>query len=147
MELDDKSFIELAKRDKNRAYSILVKEYSSKVYNTCVNMLRNSEDAEDVTQDVFTTVYLSLDKFKGNSKLSTWIYSISINKSKEFLRSKTRKKRFGIFTLLEKEDSHFVPRSAINFNHPGVVLEDKERAEILFSAIDQLSENHGVYRA
>lgn len=141
MELDDKSFIELAKRDKERAFSLLIDAYSSKVFNTCVNLLRNVEDAEDVTQEVFVSVFQSLDKFEGRSKLSTWIYSVSLNKSKEFLRSKTRKKRFGIFTVLDKNDSHMLPSGAINFNHPGVILEDQERAKILFQAIDQLSDN------
>jgi RNA polymerase sigma-70 factor, ECF subfamily len=141
MELDDQSFIELAQKNKDRAFNYLVDQYSGLVFNTCVNLLRNREDAEDLTQEVFTTVYISLDKFEGKSKLSTWIYSISLNKSKEFLRSKTRKKRFGIFTVLEKEDSHFVPEQTINFEHPGVQLENKERAEILFNAIDQLAEN------
>ncbi|MDX2362238.1 MAG: RNA polymerase sigma factor [Crocinitomicaceae bacterium] len=141
MQLDDQAILELVRTNKDRAFNYLVENYSRMVFNTCVQLLRNQEDAEDLTQEVFTTIYLSLDTFEGNSKLSTWMYSISLNKSKEFLRSKTRKKRFGIFTVLEKEDSHTVPAQTINFDHPGVQLENKERANILFDAIDQLAEN------
>ena len=111
------------------------------MFSTCVNLLRNNENAEDVTQEVFTSIYLGIDRFKGKSKLSTWIYSIALNKSKEFLRTKTRKKRLGRSVTIEREDSHFLPTQIINLNHPGVLLEDKERAEIFFSALDLLSEN------
>lgn len=141
MNLDDISFLALAKKNKDKAFSMLISNYSGKVFNTCINLLRNKEDAEDVTQEVFTSIYLGLDKFEGNSKLSTWIYSIALNKSKEFLRNKTRKKRFGIRTTIEKEDSHFLPSQVINFDHPGVLLENKERAETFFKALDQLAEN------
>jgi RNA polymerase sigma-70 factor (ECF subfamily) len=141
MQLDDQSFLSLAKQNKERAFSYLVETYSGLVYSACLTTVRNKEDAEDVTQEVFTAAYLSLEKFEGKSKISTWLYSIALNKSKEFLRSKTRKKRFGIFTVLEKEDSHIVPEGTINRDHPGVQLENKERAAIFFEALDQLAEN------
>lgn len=141
MHLDDHSILFSLANDKERGFNHLVDAYASRVFNTCLNLLRNREDAEDLTQEVFTSIYTSLDSFEGNSKLSTWIYAIAINKSKEFLRKKTRKKRFGFHTEIEQEDSHFVPSAVIEFHHPGVALEDKERAAILFNAIDQLAEN------
>lgn len=141
MQLDDQSFLELSRRNKDKAFSYLVDEYSSKVFNTCINLIRNQEDAEDLTQEVFTAIYLSLDTFEGGSKLSTWIYSIALNKSKEFLRKKTRKKRFGFMTTIETDESHKVPLATVDFNHPGVLMENKERTKILFDAIDQLAEN------
>ena len=144
MHLDDQSFLELSRKSKDRAFNYLVDAYSSKVFNTCINLIRNRADAEDVTQEVFTAVYLSLDTFGGDSKLSTWIYSIALNKSKEFLRKKTRKKRSVMMTTLEKDDSHIVPTATIEFDHPGVLLENKERTQILFDAIDQLAENQKI---
>lgn len=141
MKLDDISLLKLVKSNKDKVFNMLIDEYSKKVFNTCINLLRNKEDAEDVTQEVFTSIYLSIENFEGKSKLSTWIYSIALNKSKEFLRNKTRKKRFGILTVLEREDSHFIPDQIINFDHPGVLLENKERAETFFNALDQLADN------
>lgn len=141
MELDDRQFISLCKEDRERAFHLLVNAYSSRIYNACLNMIRNKEDAEDLTQEVFTAVYLSIEKFEGSSKLSTWIYSIALNKSKEFLRNKTRKKRFGIFTVIERDDSHFMPSAVVDFDHPGVLLENKDRSRILFEALDQLASN------
>lgn len=141
MHLDDQSILQALSRDKDRGFNHLVDAYAARVFTTCVNLVRNREDAEDVTQEVFTTIYTSIDTFQGDSKLSTWIYSVSTNKCKEFLRKKTRKKRFGIHTEVEKDDSHFIPSQVVEYNHPGVKLEDKERANILFNAIDQLAEN------
>lgn len=141
MHLDDLSIIDSIKRDKDRGYHHLVDTYAQRVFVTCLNLIRNKEDAEDVTQEVFATIYTSMDSFKGESKLSTWIYSIATNKCKEFLRNKTRKKRFGFHTEIEKDNSHFMPNQIIEFDHPGVKLEDKERADLLFSAIDELAEN------
>lgn len=144
MHLDDQSILEAISRDTDRGYNQLVDAYADRVFSTCLNLTRNQEDAEDVTQEVFTTIYLSLETFEGNSKLSTWIYSVATNKCKEFLRKKTRKKRSGFHTELEREDSHFVPMQIINFHHPGVMMEDQELSKVLFSAIDQLAENQSI---
>lgn len=141
LHLDDQTLLELLGKDKDLAFKRIIDAYADRIFNACFNLLRNREDAEDLTQEVFTSVYLSIDSFEGNSKLSTWMYSIAINKSKEFLRKKTRKKRFGFLTTLAQDNSHVVPSATIDFQHPGVQLEDKERAKILFQAIDQLAEN------
>jgi len=71
MELDDISFIDLTEKNKDRAFSLLVDSYSGEIYSTCINLVSNQEDAEDVAQEVFTAVYLNLHQFKGDSKLST----------------------------------------------------------------------------
>lgn len=138
--LEDKDFIKLVRKNKDQAFQHLVSSYSERVYNTCIQMLRNREDTEDLVQEVFTSIYLSIDSFEGKSKLSTWIHSIALNKSREFIRNKTRQKRSGIHTTLERDDSHIVPIRTIDFYHPGVQLEDQERAKILFDAIDQLAD-------
>jgi RNA polymerase sigma factor (sigma-70 family) len=139
--LGDKEFIDLVKKNKDAAFAYLVDSYSNKIYGTCVNMVRHAEDAEDLVQEVFTSVYLSISYFNGNSTLSTWIYAIALNKSKEFIRNKTRKKRQGTLTILDDTTDSQIHSANVNFYHPGVQLEDKERAEILFAAIDQLAEN------
>jgi RNA polymerase sigma factor (sigma-70 family) len=138
--LTDQEFIQLVRKDKDSAFAWLTDSYAQKIYGSCIQLLRNTEDAEDLVQEVFVAIYLSLDSFEGNSKLSTWIYALTHNKGKEFLRSKTRLKRQGIHTSMdEKEVGKTL--NTINFNHPGVQLEDKEQAEILFDAIDALAEN------
>ncbi len=103
--------------------------------------MQNKEDAEDLTQEVFIEVFHSLEKFKQESSLSTWIYRITVNKSLDFLRKKNRKKRFGFMTSLFHKETSEVNFDKGHFDHPGILLEKKENARILFEAIDLLSEN------
>lgn len=62
-----------------RAFVELVEEYRDLIFTLGVRMLTNREDAEEVSQDVFLKVHASLHRFKGESKLSTWIYRIAYN--------------------------------------------------------------------
>jgi RNA polymerase sigma-70 factor (ECF subfamily) len=66
-----------------KKYSIehLLETYGKKVYNLAYRVTGNKQDAEDVTQDTFLQVYTSLDSFRGESKIYTWIYRIAINNS------------------------------------------------------------------
>ena len=77
---------------------------SVKVLNLAYHLTGNKEDAEDITQDVFIAVFKGLPNFKGASEISTWIYSITVNKCKEKTRRDLRKKRKGINVPLEKVD-------------------------------------------
>jgi RNA polymerase sigma-70 factor (ECF subfamily) len=63
------------------------------VFTTCYRFLLNEEDAEDVSQEVFIEIFQSIHTFKGNSKLSTWIYRITISKCLDEIKKRNRKKR------------------------------------------------------
>jgi RNA polymerase sigma-70 factor (ECF subfamily) len=136
--------IEALKKGDERAFRQLIEQFSEKVYNLCLGILHDHHDAEDATQEIFTTVYLSVSQFKGESKLSTWIYRVSVNKCQEHIRKRTRKKRFGFLTTLDKAEIGDGSSNRANFFHPGVALEDKERSAILFGAIEQLPENQKI---
>lgn len=123
------------------SFEKLVKQFKNKVFNTSLSILQNVEDAEDITQEVFVEVFQSLKNFKGESKLSTWIYRIAVSKSLEFLRWKNRKKRFGFMQSLSYNNLTESILEIPNFFHPGIQLENKERAAILFAAIHKLPEN------
>ena len=110
------------------------------VYNTVLGFLQNMHDAEDVTQDVFIKVFEGIGRFKQQSKLSTWIYRISVTQSLDFVRHKNRKKRMGFLSSLFGADNKPL-HEPVDFAHPGVLAENKERASILFEAINKLPEN------
>ncbi|WP_396590502.1 RNA polymerase sigma factor [Allomuricauda sp. R78024] len=143
--MEDKQFLADLREQKQSAYSRLLDDYQSKVFNTCLSFVPNKEDAEDIAQEVFVEVYNSIKKFKGDSKLSTWIYRISVNKSLEFIRKKSTKKRFGFMQSITggnipvDKSSYFT-----EFNHPGIQLENKEKSELLFNAINKLPEAQKV---
>src|SRR5210317_2479206 len=95
MKKDEHILVSDLKDGEEEAFRYLVDQYQDKVYNTCISFVKNPDDADDLTQEVFLEVYNSIHKFRLESKLSTWIYRISVNKSLEYLRKMKRKKRFG----------------------------------------------------
>ena len=78
-------------------FASLYEQYKILVYNVALNYLQNTEDAEEITQDVFVQLHQSLSTFKNESTLKTWIYKITINKCLDFIKHKNSKKRFFIF--------------------------------------------------
>ena len=73
------------------AFETLVLEYEKNVYNIALRMTGNSEDAADMTQEAFIKAYNSLQSFRGDSKVSVWLYRIVSNVCLDFLRSKNRR--------------------------------------------------------
>lgn len=126
----------LQARDES-AFRKLVEEWQDMVYNTALGIVQNVADADDITQDVFIQVYQSVSSFKGESKLSTWLYKITLSKALDHEKKRKRKKRFAFIESLfgNRADEHLHP---VDFDHPGVQLEQKERAAELFTALQQL---------
>lgn len=125
------------------AFRKLVDEWQDMVYNTAVGIVQNPDDADDITQEVFVQVFQSIQSFKGDSKFSTWLYRITVSKALDHEKKKNRKKRFGFVQSLfggrEEEQLH-----PVEFDHPGVLAERKERAAALFNALKQLAPNQRI---
>lgn len=119
-------------------FKIIFEEFKLRVFNTCLSYLQHTEEAEEVTQDVFVEIYRSINHYKAEATLSTWIYRISVNKCLDFLRHRKRKKRSGLLISLFKKESTELQIDTPHFHHPGVILENKEKAALLFKVIDKL---------
>jgi RNA polymerase sigma-70 factor (ECF subfamily) len=138
---DDQLLITSLKQGDNGAYRQLVDRFGNQVFNVAVSLLNNREDAEDITQEVFSTIFHSIRLFRGDSSLSTWIYRLSVSKSLEHLRALQRKKRSGIMVRIFGGEKNSDIEEKNPFYHPGIRLENRERSAILFQAIRQLPEN------
>lgn len=115
-------------------------QFNRLVYNLALSYLQNVEDAEEITQDVFIQIHNSLERFENKSALKTWIYRITINKSLDHLKAKRRKKRLAFVSSLFNSNDQLI-HEPIEFQHPGVLTEQKENAAILFQCIEELPEN------
>ncbi|WP_298534713.1 RNA polymerase sigma factor [uncultured Algibacter sp.] len=143
--MSENEFIAELRNHNANAYGKLLDQFQQKVFATCLSFVPNKEDAEDIAQEVFVEVFKSIGKFKGNSKLSTWIYRITTNKCLEFIRKRNTKKRFGFLQSIMGNDIPIDKTSYFTeMNHPGIILENKENSEVLFHAINQLPDAQKV---
>ncbi|MBC8490322.1 MAG: sigma-70 family RNA polymerase sigma factor [Bacteroidetes bacterium] len=139
---------ELTDRIRNRdhqAFKVVFNKYQKKVFNACMGFLHNKNDAEDITQEVFIEIYKSINKFRKDSKLSTWIYRIAVNKSLNFIRDNKKSNWLkSVETLFSGAKN---PEIAIKYNlsdDPGKIIENKERAVMLHKAIGSLPKNQKI---
>lgn len=103
--------------------------------------MQNVEDTEEVVQDTLLATLQGLEQFKNESSLRTWVYSIAINKCKDALKHKHRKKRYAqIISLSKHADTDGLDVVPTNFVHPGILLESEEQMEMLFEGINRLPE-------
>jgi RNA polymerase sigma factor (sigma-70 family) len=137
--LTDKELISRLKQREEAAFRVLVDQYRQRVYNTALGLLQHELDAEDAAQDVFVQIYRSIEKFREESLLSTWIYRITVSRCLDILRNRKRKKRWGVLLQLFNQQGE-LNVDPPNFYHPGVQLDQKENAALLFKLIKQLPE-------
>lgn len=114
------------------AFSILYKQFSEKIYNTALSYTKNVEEAEEITQDVFIKVFKNIRSFEGSSSLNTWIYRITTNTSLNYVKKANR--------LINYKNSLSYSTTR-DFDHPGVLLENKENVSALYKVMDGLPEN------
>jgi RNA polymerase sigma factor (sigma-70 family) len=138
--LTESNIIQQLQEGNPTAFKELVATYQDLVYNTALGFVQNEADAEDISQDVFIQVYKSIGQFKGESKLSTWLYRITSTKSLDFLRNKKRKKRFALISSLFGENNELI-HDPVDFYHPGVAYDKKEQAAAVFQIVKKLPDN------
>ena len=131
MTTNDQHYINLIIDGDTHAFEVLVERYKDLVFTLTLRMLKNREEAEEVAQDTFIKAYKSLNRFKGNSKFSTWIYKIAYNTSLD--RLKKNKKHFNDVAIDEFTE-HQVKTIDNALDH----LEDKEREQSIRECITLL---------
>lgn len=88
MQTEEYSLIEQCRDGNSDAYTILVERYKEMVYNVACRMIGDRDAAYDISQESFISAYDDLKRFRSDSKFSTWLYSITINKCRDYLRSR-----------------------------------------------------------
>ncbi|MEA3496541.1 MAG: RNA polymerase sigma factor [Bacteroidota bacterium] len=140
--MNDKELVNAIINQDNIAFKEFVEKYRNLVFKTCIGFVHNEADAEDLSQEVFIEVLRSINKFRVESKISTWLYRISVNKSLNFIRSNKKHKHVQSFESTFNAVSN---ESDITDNiQADGIIEEKERAKVLSTAIDSLSKNQKI---
>lgn len=116
---DDLYYIEKVKSGQTAYFSYIVENYKDIVFSIALKVLKNRDDAEEMAQEVFIKVYQSIHTFKGNSRFSTWIYSVTYN----HCISQARKKKYTVSSL----DDARVADEADDFSFDGIDAEMRSR--------------------
>jgi RNA polymerase sigma-70 factor (ECF subfamily) len=120
-----------------QTFRTFIETHQAKVFKVCMGFLHNREDAEDICQEVFIELYNSIQFFKGESSLLTWIYRIAVNKS---LNAVQKRKRQQLFNKVMSSFKIGTPAKEV----PDAIMEQKETAEVLIMSINKLPENQKI---
>ncbi len=106
-QLTDEEIVEIVKMGKgdNVHLGIIYDRYKNRVYFKCISLLKNKKDAEDLSHDIFVKIFNKLNTFKGGSRFSLWVHSISFNTCITYLKDK---KKRGLFEIDQTDESEIV---------------------------------------
>ena len=133
---DDRNLVDRAKQGDREAFATLVRRHQDRAFNLAYQMVRNREDALDISQEAFARAYTSLPTFKGEASFSTWLHRIVVNLAIDGLR---RKRVAGTASY---DDTRAVPgepeAEPSTRDDPATALESKQVRALLARGIAQL---------
>ncbi len=131
MDCNENNLIEKCKNGDIDAFEVLIKKYKETAYNIALKILRNSEDAMDVSQEALIKVYKYMNHFNQRASFSTWLYKIVMNTCLDFIK-KNKNKTYSFNEIVDKKDYQHTPEEA---------LDRKIKIEAVQKAINRLSPN------
>ena len=137
---EDKSddlLITLFQRGDEGAFRLLVERHAQRVRNLVFSIFNDPSMVDDISQEVFIRVYEGLPKFRFESSFYTWLYRITVNKSRDEMRKRRAKKFLSLNALLESSNSELQSKLRV---HP----EDNSAKELVSKGLQQLPEKFRV---
>ena len=143
--MTDKELIEGILNREEKHFKEFVDKYQPLVLNVCNSFLHCRSDAEDVTQEIFVDVFLSIHKFRGESKISTWLYRMAVNRSLNFIRNNKKRSIIkSIGSFFSKDDKRELQIPDTSSLYDDAAETENERIELLHKAINELPENQRI---
>lgn len=143
--MDEAQLIKGIQDGDHKSFQALVETYQRMVVNTCFSIVHSKADAEDLAQDVFLEIFRTAVNFRGDSKISTWLYRIATNRSLNLIRNNKRKRFFQsieeTFTGGRNRASEISENRA---DQPDQNITDQQRSDLLHRAIDRLPEKQRI---
>ncbi len=140
--MTDNEVINEIKGGSNEAFEELVQRYESKVYNLAIRFTRNHEDAEEVLQDVFTSVYRKIEGFEGKSAFSSWIYRVVVNAAFMKLRKRKQSPTVSMEDLSPSARQEFVEQHPTHIVQSDISSMNRELREVLEQSITRLPDEY-----
>lgn len=135
---EEARYIAALRRRDERAFNALVVRYQDRVYNLCLRLLGNPEEARDIAQEVFVTVFEKIDKFRGDSKLGTWIYRVATNHAKNRIKYLSRRKDRQQDSFEEMPVQPTSGRLSASFPRPDEAVEGQRLGDLIGRALEAL---------
>lgn len=136
--VEDEMLVVQFQAGRQHAFDELMKRYKNKIYAYLLRSVRNCEDAEELTIEVFFKAYRALDGWQPQARFSTWLYKIAHNLSIDHHRAKSRRQTY---SLDDEELAIEDPVASDLGSNPAWQLEERDRNSIIRAAVDQLSPN------
>ena len=136
--ISDMVLVERFKKGSIEAFEEIVERYESKVYNLAMRFMRNQEDAEEVIQDVFTTIFRKVAGFEGKSAFSSWMYRIVINAAFMRLRKRKQYNTVSLEDLSPTARAFYLDREVLTNSRSDTISINRELRTVLQSAISRL---------
>jgi RNA polymerase sigma-70 factor (ECF subfamily) len=134
--------------DRGLTFDQIHRKYNDKIYNLILRWIGDANDAEDLTVETFLNAYRAWDRFRGESKVSTWLYQIAHNCCKNRFKQRDRQREREAMSLddaIETEAGGELGREVADFSYaPERVLLNQEMAEKIREAIDALPSEYRV---
>src|SRR5262245_948671 len=139
---EDAALVAGLKAHDERAYETAVRVHGARLLAVARRFLRDERDAQEVVQDAFLSAFRSIDRFQGDSKLSTWLHRIAVNAALQRLRTKKHRADAPIDDLLPSftEDGHLASPVHAWIEKPASASAEEENSALVRSAIGRLPE-------
>lgn len=138
----DRELVRRLRERDERAFRELVAEHRDRVYNLTYRMLGNRAEAEDVAQEVFISVFKTVDSFREEAKLSTWLYRVTVNHCKNRIKYLARRHDRSQDELDESAGAVAAQGPAGPLPRPDRAVEGAQMEKVLQEAINSLDEDH-----
>ena len=143
VDTEEQALLERIRKGDESGFELLVKEHTAKVIGLAWRLVGNREEAEDLAQEAFLRLHRSLPKFRGESRISTWLYRTTTRLAIDHLR-RERIKRKLFFFRQDNDAPDPVELASDRRNDPGRAFQSQEAMQTLRKSMAKLSARQQV---
>lgn len=142
-QLSDEDLVKVYTLNRDQKFfNEIVNRYRDKIYWIALKITNNTNDAEDIVQEVLFAIDKKATTFRGDSKFSTWLYRLATNESITKLRQRKREKEVSLDDYMPQfaEDGHHLARPVVDWSQDvDKIVSDRECCQLIQQAMEQLS--------